>query len=405
MTGEHMPFPSFFRRSAIVLLVFLAFGCDKLLTTSTDDTTASPMDNPPSIMAAFARGDEQFARIFRVSEGLGPVFNQPSCETCHPGDGRGTPQTILKRFSINGDLVPKLGGPQLQDRAIPGVPPETIPAGAEVSVRMPPPVFGRGLMEMIPAATIIALEDPDDLDGDGISGRVNWVQPADFVPSIMMGAGPGLAVGRFGLKANVSSLLHQIVAAYHDDMGITTDFQPEESLHPLVGDLSLSDVAPDPELPGTEVLDVLMYIRTLAVPPRGELTDQVQRGDAMFEQIGCASCHVPNLKTGPSAIPSLNMVDAPLYSDMLLHDLGEELADHRADGSANGFEWRTVPLMGLRLAADNLGGTVHYLHDGRTSDLSEAILIHGGEAQASRDRFNALSAEESEAVLAFLLSL
>ena len=139
MTGEHMPFPSFFRRSAIVLLVFLAFGCDKLLTTSTDDTTASPMDNPPSIMAAFARGDEQFARIFRVSEGLGPVFNQPSCETCHPGDGRGTPQTILKRFSINGDLVPKLGGPQLQDRAIPGVPPETIPAGAEVSVRMPPP--------------------------------------------------------------------------------------------------------------------------------------------------------------------------------------------------------------------------------------------------------------------------
>ena len=400
-----MSYYNFSWRIGVAMWVFLAFGCDKLLTTTPDDTTAVPMDNPPSIMADFARGDEQFARIFRVSEGLGPIFNQPSCETCHPGDGRGTPQMVLKRFSINGDLVPKLGGPQLQDRAIPGVPPETIPAGADVSVRMAPPVFGRGLMEMVPDATIIALEDPNDVDGDGISGRVNWVQPADFVPSIMVGSGPGLAVGRFGLKANVSSLLQQIVGAYRDDMGITTDFQPEESLHPLVGDLALHDIAPDPEVPGTEVLDVLMYIRTLSVPQRGELTDQVQRGDVLFGQIGCASCHVPNMKTGPSAIPSLNLVDAPLYSDMLLHDMGEGLADHRADGSANGFEWRTVPLMGLRLAADNLGGVVHYLHDGRTSDLAEAIVMHGGEAQASRDRFAALSAEEKEAVLAFLLSL
>jgi CxxC motif-containing protein (DUF1111 family) len=380
-------------------------GCDKLLTATVDDTTASPMDNPPSIMAAFARGDEQFARIFRVSEGLGPVFNQPSCETCHPGDGRGTPHMALTRFSVNGDLVPQLGGPQLQDRAISGVPPETLPVGAEVSVRMPPPVFGRGLMEMIPDATIIALEDPDDLDGDGISGRVNWVQPADFVPPTMMGAGPGLAVGRFGLKANVSSLLQQIVGAYHDDMGITSDFAPEESLHPLVGDLSLHDTAPDPEVPATEVLDVLMYIRTLAVPRRGEETDLVRRGDALFGQMGCVSCHVPSLKTGPSDIPSLNLVDVPLYSDMLLHDMGEGLADHRVDGGANGYEWRTAPLMGLRLAADNLGGVVHYLHDGRTSDLSEAILMHGGEAQASRDQFSALSAEGKEAVLAFLLSL
>ena len=400
-----MSYSNCFWKMSFAIWVFGFLGCDKLLTSASDDTTASPMDNPPVIMAAFARGDEQFARIFRVSEGLGPVFNQPSCETCHPGDGRGTPQTSLIRFSVNGDLVPKLGGPQLQDRAISGVPPETIPAGAEVSVRMPPPVFGRGLMEMIPDATLIALEDPDDLDGDGISGRVNWVQPADFVPPTMMGAGPGLAVGRFGLKANVSSLLQQIVGAYHDDMGITTDFAPEESLHPLVGDLSLHDVAPDPEVPATEVLDVLMYIRTLAVPRRGELTSQVQRGDALFEQMGCASCHVPSMKTGPSEIPSLNLVDAPLYSDLLLHDMGEGLADHRSDGSANGYEWRTAPLMGLRLAADNLGGVVHYLHDGRTSDLSEAILMHGGEAQASRDGFAALSAEEKEAVLAFLLSL
>lgn len=392
-------------RGAPFLVFLVLAGCDKLLTTAPEDGTDIPMDNPPSIMAAFARGDEQFARIFTVSEGLGPVFNQPSCETCHPGDGRGTPGTALTRFSINGDLVPTMGGPQLQDRSIPGVEPETIPPGAETSVRMPPPVFARGLMEFIPNETIIALADPDDADGDGVSGRVNWVEPPEFVPSYMNGSGPGLAVGRFGLKSNVASLLHQIVGAYHDDMGITTDYMPEESLHPQVGDLSLSDISPDPEVPATEVLDVLMYIRTLDVPRRGELTPQVQQGDALFNQMGCASCHVPSLKTGPSEIPSLNLIDAPLYTDMLLHDMGPGLADNRADWTANGFEWRTTPLVGLRLAADNLGGTVHYLHDGRTTDLSEAVLMHGGEAQASRDRFAGLNAEDKEALIAFLLSL
>jgi CxxC motif-containing protein (DUF1111 family) len=328
------------------------------LTTGPDsgETTAEPMDNPPSILAAFARGDEQFARIFTVSEGLGPIFNQPSCETCHPGDGRGTPDLALTRISIDGDPILHLGGPQIQDKGIPGVPGETIPPGAEISVRMPPPVFGRGLMEFIPAETIIALEDPEDADGDGVSGRVNWVQPGDFVPATMIGAGPGLAVGRFGLKANVSSMLGQVVAAYLNDMGITTDFLPDEPLHPQAGDLALSDIAPDPEVPAFEVMDVIMYIRTLAVPNRGEITSEVTRGDGLFAQVGCTGCHVPSMMTGFSAIPSLDQVEAPLYSDMLLHDMGPTLADNRPDGGADGFEWRTPPLMGIRLVGDNLGG-------------------------------------------------
>jgi len=363
------------------------------------------MDNPPSILAAFARGDEQFARIFTVSQGLGPLFNQPSCETCHPGDGRGTPEFALTRISINGDLIPQLGGPQLQDKGIAGVPPETIPPGAETSVRMAPPVFGRGLMEFIPAATILALEDPDDADGDGVSGRANWVIPPDFVPSYMIGAGPGPAVGRFGLKANVASLIHQVVGAYRDDMGITTDFLPEESLHPQAGDLSLSDVAPDPEVPGTEVLDVLMYIRTLAVPNRGQTTPEITRGDALFAQIGCATCHVPSMKTGPSPIPSLNQVDAPLYSDLLLHDMGPGLADNRPDWSATGSEWRTPPLMGIRLVADNLGGREFYLHDGQATSLDEAIQAHGGEAEGAKTRYLALPSTDMEALLAFVGSL
>jgi CxxC motif-containing protein (DUF1111 family) len=396
------------RRTMVLSLMLALSQCGgKLLTEGTPpgETTAEPMENPASIMAAFARGDEGFARVFKVSDGLGPTFNQPSCETCHPADGRGTPQTVLIRFSINGDLVPRLGGPQLQDKGIPGVTPETIPTGAEISVRMAPPVFGRGLMEAIPAETIIALEDPNDSNGDGISGRVNWVQPADFVPAAFVGSGPGLAVGRFGLKANISSLLHQIVAAYREDMGITSDFLAEEAIHPDAGDLALTDRVPDPEIPASEVLDVLMYIRTLAVPNRGEITDQVRAGEALFHEVGCVSCHVPSLRTGPNAIPSLDEVDAPLYSDLLLHDMGPTLADNRADESADGFEWRTPPLMGIRLAPGNLGGIAHFLHDGRTSDLGDAISAHGGEAQGSRDRYQALSVQEQEALVAFVLSL
>ena len=221
----------------------------------------------------------------------------------------------------------------------------------------------------------------------------------------MPGSGPGLAVGRFGLKANVSSLLHQIVAAYHDDMGITSDFMPEESLHPQAGDLSLSDVAADPEIPATTVLDVLMYIRTLDLPNQGASTEEVRRGETLFSQIGCASCHIPVLRTGPSEIPSLNNVDARLYTDMLLHDMGPTLADNRPDGSADGSEWRTPPLAGIRLAPDNLGGVAHYLHDGRTPDLTEAIRLHGGEAQASSDQFQAFSESDRSALVAFVQSL
>ena len=215
----------------------------------------------------------------------------------------------------------------------------------------------------------------------------------------------GLAVGRFGLKANVGSLLHQVVSAYQQDMGLTSDFLPEEPLHPQAGDLSLADVAPDPEVPATEVLDVLMYIRTLDVPNRGEITDEVRRGETHFSQIGCASCHVPSLRTGPSEIPSLNRVDAPLYSDMLLHDMGPGLADNRPDESADGFEWRTPPLMGIRLVPDNLGGLEFYLHDGRATSVEEAIRLHGGEAQGSQTRFTSLSTEEQAALVAFVKSL
>jgi CxxC motif-containing protein (DUF1111 family) len=398
-------------RKQIIISIVLASGLaacgDSLLTSPPPDgeTLTGTLDISGSLSASFARGDEQFERVFTVADGLGPTFNQPSCETCHPGDGRGTPATNLTRFSIGGDLVPMLGGPQLQDKAIPGTSPETLPAGAETSVRMGPPVFGMGLVEAIPEAALIALEDPDDLDGDGISGRVNWVSPAGFVPAEEIGSGPGLAAGRFGRKSNISSLLEQVVNAYQQDMGITSDHQPVEPIHPSTGTVPLGDLVPDPEVPATEVNDVVMYVRLLAPPARGEITEEVRRGEVLFEQSDCARCHVPTLMTGPHAIPALDRVEANLYSDLLLHDMGPGLADNRADGLADGQEWRTSPLWGTRLAPDALGGQASYLHDGRASSLESAINAHGGEAASSQGRFDALSPDDRAAVIAFLESL
>ena len=267
-----------------IFAVTLMWGCGDSLFTSfppEGETLTDTLDISPSLRASFARGDAQFERIFTVADGLGPIFNQPSCETCHPGDGRGTPGTTLIRFSIAGDLVPALGGPQLQDKGIPGTPPETLPPGAEISVRMAPPVFGMGLIEGIPEETLMALEDPDDTNADGISGRVNWVAVADFVPSGVIGAGPGLAVGRFGRKANISSLLEQVVNAYQQDMGITSDFQPIEVAHPQAATEPIGDRIPDPEVPATEVNDVVMYVRLLSPPARGENTAEVQGGNSV----------------------------------------------------------------------------------------------------------------------------
>ena len=209
--------------AALLLLLMINISCDKILTEAPPEgedfeTPFDPLANELNIM--FAAGDEAFDHAFTASEGLGPIFNNVACAACHSADGRGTPSKALIRFSRGTDLIFDEGGPQFQDKAIPGVPLEVIPADAERSVRMPPAVFGMGLFEAIPAETIIANEDPDDADGDGISGRVNWVTPGDFVPSAFVGGGAGLQVGRFGLKANVSSLLEQVVLAYHQDMGI-----------------------------------------------------------------------------------------------------------------------------------------------------------------------------------------
>ena len=385
-------------------------GCDRRIDMPiiipSDDNLASSNDNfetpfdmlPSDLIVIFGRGEEAFMKEFTVEEGLGPIFNQSSCVGCHPGNGRGLPDTALIRFSMGHNLMVDMGGPQFQDKTIPDVPYETLPMDVDKSTRLPPPVFGMGLIESIPVETILSFADPDDVDGDGISGRPHWVTAPDFVPVTEIGGGVGKQLGRFGRKASVSSLVQQTATAFQQDIGITNDFLPEEPS-------DVGDTVPDPEVKRSTVMDIVFFMRLLSPPSRGEITEEVKKGDTLFNRIGCATCHVPTMLTGPSPIDALNRVNVNVYSDFLLHDMGEELADNRPDGDATGREWRTAPLWGTRLVAEFLDGTPFFLHDGRATTLEGAIRAHGGEAQSTKEAFFKLSRTDQLAVIAFLKSL
>ncbi|HEU4724141.1 MAG TPA: di-heme oxidoredictase family protein [Candidatus Eisenbacteria bacterium] len=392
----------------ICALAALPLGCGDLLTTKPPAGTRfdQPLEGLENgELGDFQDGQTQFRRAFSISEGLGPIFNNVSCASCHSGDGRGIPSNTLTRFSRAGDLIPGEGGPQIQDKAIPGAEPERLPAGVEVSHRLPPPVFGVGLVEAIAEATILANEDPSDSNGDGVSGRANWVTPPAFVPATEPGGGVAPRVGRFGRKAQVSSLLQQTVDAYHQDMGITSPFRSAENTNPLAGNVVPGlDGAPDPEVGGQAVNDVMQYMRMLAPPTPGETTPRREQGAALFASAKCSSCHLPSIRTGTHEIEALSDRDVALYSDLLLHDLGDGLADNRPDGSADGREWRTAPLWGLRIAREFLNGQLFLLHDGRARSVEEAIRLHGGEATAARDAFAAMSDDDRAALLDFVES-
>lgn len=390
-------------------LIAASGACDQLATEAPLDADIFDAAVPGlthAEAAAFARGDAEFARRFSPSTGLGPIFNNASCAACHSGDGRGRLDNALQRIgSPADDLLRARGGPQIQDKAIPGADPERVPDGSAVSLRLPPPVFGVGLIEAIPEATILALADPDDRDGDGISGRPNRVAPAEYVSPNEPGGGPGARLGRFGRKAQISSLLEQVVEAYHQDVGITSDFRPQENRNPLSSvPVEAVDRVGDPEIPAATVQAVVHYIRALAPPRPGDETPQRQEGRAVFTSVGCAKCHTPSLRTGASPVSALADRPVELYSDLLLHDMGDALADNRPDGLATGREWRTTPLWGLRLMRRFLNGQALLLHDGRARSVEEAVLMHGGEARSARDAFAALPEPLRRALLEFVES-
>lgn len=395
------------RRMWHLLLTLGAMGCSDLITRAPDDADLfdAPLEGlSREELAAFVRGDEEFGRRFTPSSGLGPIFNDVSCASCHSGDGRGRPENALQRIgSPSDDMLRSVGGPQIQTKAIPGAFAEQLPPGANVSLRLPPPVFGVGLIEAIDDATILALADPDDLDGDGISGRANYILPAGYVPLGEPGSGSTPQLGRFGRKAQVSSLVEQTVEAYHQDMGITSDFITTENVNPLASvNSNALDTVSDPEVSAATVMAVVHYLRTLAPPASAPDNAQRSEGRALFAQIGCAACHVPTLTTGHSPIAALSNQQVHLYSDLLLHDMGEELADNRPDGAATGREWRTTPLWGLRLMRRFLNGEAFLLHDGRARNVDEAIRLHGGEGSNSRDAYINLTEAQRSALLNFV---
>jgi len=412
------------RRISIPLLLALA-GCDTLLPSAPDPATL--LEGPiaglsGAQVAAFVAGDGEFSRRFGTADGLGPIFVATSCESCHVGDGKGHPLFNLSRFgratATGFDPMRAHGGPQVQNRAILNYIAETIPGGVTgVSQFMAPAVTGLGLLEAVDDATLLALADPDDVDGDGISGRVQLLDPDEFLAEVarldlLLDDEPGRNlpvqgryIGRFGRKAGTINLLHQAVTAYREDMGLTTDLIPHDPVNPLLGNAGGDDVA-DPEVGSNIVSNVVFYLKTLRPPPRrGAGQAEVMAGEALFGQVGCARCHQPSLTTGASRIGPLHRVTFHPYTDLLLHDMGPELDDGYTEGSALTSEWRTTPLWGIGLAASAQGGRTFFLHDGRARTLREAIDFHGGEAAASRHAFRQLTPAEQEQLLAFLRSL
>ncbi len=413
----------------------------------------------------FFLGNSMFKKLWvsspastKASDGLGPLYNARSCQRCHINDGRGHPPqdpkdvSMFLRLSVQGGDPGSMSGidgyhvtqphpvygDQLQSLALPGHAPEyrlqidydlvpvPLAGGEQAELRVPrytvadpgygpmgdvmlsprvaPQMIGLGLLEAIPAADILAHADPEDADGDGISGRPNIVWSlAQQKPML----------GRFGLKAGMPSIHQQSLAAALDDIGLSSPLAPEPW-----GDCTAaqggcrSAVHGDGdervhEIDAAGIALLTFYSRNLAVPARRDVGDsQVLRGKQVFYDLGCTACHVPKFVTHrlDDQQPEQSFQLIWPYTDLLLHDMGEGLADHRPEARATGREWRTPPLWGIGLTRQ-VTGQQTYLHDGRARTLLEAVLWHGGEAQPHRDAVVALTPEDRAALITFLESL
>jgi CxxC motif-containing protein (DUF1111 family) len=435
--------------------------------TTVDNRTSKGFGQPApnlneSELDLHTEGDRAFEATFvtppaPINAGLGPVFNNASCIACHIRDGRGMPTkgSLLVRVSLQpppalgqdqtanatnaphsslfetrsgssvaeasvslGNMPPVPGlGTQIQDQAVYSVKPKAavevewnkktgtygdetayelrspllkitlpdgkpLPAHVLTSLRLPPPIFGRGLLEAIPERSILELAKAQAKNNSGISGKPNQVWDVRQKK---------LVLGRFGLKANNPNLFQQNAAAYVNDMGITNPLFPEK------------DGASEIDLKTLKA--TTFYTQTLAVPGRTLMNDPVvKKGEQLFTQANCAACHVASLKTGGHPVKAIANQSIHPYTDLLLHDMGEGLADGRPDFEASGNEWRTAPLWGLGLTQTVLPYS-GYLHDGRARTLEESILWHGGEAERSKEMFRTMAKTDRTALLQFLNSL
>ncbi len=413
-------------------LFFLAAvaGCDQKASpgdgaAASSDVTGEQVFN--ALWGAEATAGHPFG-------GLGPVYSRASCAGCHTRGGRGRPPEspdhpmltmVVFLGQLDGDGRPgphPAYGRELSPLSVPQVPREgrarlsfrsdfgvygdglsfvlwrprlelselefgALGIGSMVSPRIAQPLFGVGALERVPEAAILAHEDADDRDGDGISGRANRLS----------GDGIDGALGRFGWKATQPTIARQNAIAFHGDMGITTPLFPEPNCPPVqTACLSASGAGPSPNASAAMLEAVTEFVA--ALPPPAPVPDpEAARGEALFASAGCDACHVPTLPDG-------NGGSIAAYTDLLLHDMGIGLADNFSEGDARGSEWRTAPLWGIGRAVRSFSPAA-YLHDGRARSLEEAILWHGGEADAAREAFRTMPAADRRSLLAFLSSL
>lgn len=386
----------------ITLLSLALFSCE--LTTPDAPAENEILDGHLEDLTAeqrrtFLKGDVAFGEIFTSETGLGPIFVGNSCASCHAGDGKGTQFVQFTRFGqsdTTGNPFIGKGGPQLQHKAIPGYQPESLPLGVPQTVLIAPAVTGLGFLDAVSDQDLIDMEDPNDLDGDGVSGRVHWNTIPEFVtqrPNSV--SNNGRYITRFGKKGAAYDLLQQSVGAYNEDMGISSTYEPIDPY---------SHLPVDPEVSENTINDLVFYLKTLKTPiPREEADNEF--GKELFSQVKCNSCHTPTLTTGESTIDALANKTFHPYTDLLLHDMGPGLDDGYTEGKALTSEWKTPALWGLGLSKDAQGGNYILLHDGRASSIEQAILLHGGEAENSKQAYSQLSSSEKTALIQFLESL
>lgn len=428
-------------------------GGDTTVTSFDRHAFSRPAANlDVSSRAAFSIGNAFFNSPWVVApasasarDGLGPLFNARSCDACHNNDGRGRPPehderpvSLVIQFATptpganNEPGADPVYGVNLNPFAIGGVPaegsirihtrevhdtfadgePYTLLApeyeftdlaygplgeGTGFSPRVAPAVFGVGLLEAIPEEQILERSDPEDRDRDGISGRPNrvWDHRAKR-----------MVIGRFGWKANQPDVAHQTAAAFSAEIGMSTTLRPGQSCTAAQVECLQAPNGGEPEINDEMFEHIVRYQHMLGVPARRNLdSPEVQLGAGLFERAGCAACHRSTFVTGEfPEQPALSRQTIHPFTDMLLHDMGEALADNRVDFDAAPNEWRTPPLWGLGLQ-QAVNGHTRLLHDGRARDINEAILWHGGEAERAREAYRSMSKEERAALLAFLESL
>ncbi len=400
-------------------MVFIIFTAS-IATACADPREGGPELDPPGTIvnakdvpvdglsatdvARFRDGDALFGVPFRAPDGLGPLFIRSSCGACHAEGLRG-PGLVQKMALVGADGITAEADqsalafghtlrPGLAAGASTPITPPALP-NVKVTIRVGPPVLGRGYLEAIEDSEIIRIAEAQAAAG----GPIHGVVPATTFDAVPSGDGFSTyttgqaAIGRFGLKARIATLDEFSADAFQGDMGLTTPMRPAELPNP---DGLVDDLRAGIDLDQAHVDRVTFYLRRIAIPKRVKLSPDAA---ALFERIQCAGCHVPTLHTRADyPIAQLADIDAPVYTDMLLHDMGDALADGMVDGTSDSRAWRTAPLIGLRF--ENL-----YLHDGRAASVTDAILAHDGEARAAADAFRALSPADRDSLVRFVEAL